>query len=204
MNIDIRKIAIGCGRQLFKVRSYTPILLILVMLFCVRGEWVNCVVTWLLGLLFLLCGESLRLCSLRYIGKFSRTRKRKSRMLVTGGPYALVRNPLYWGNLLIILGYALVSGLLWFIPVIVVLFFIQYQCIVLWEEESLREFYPADAEDYFRNVPRWFPNRRGLRNYLQHDQHPNFGWQDVFKREKSTLQGLVVVCIAMMAKEFFS
>jgi len=204
MKVDIKKIAIGCGRQLFKVRSLTPIPFILVMLFWARWEWVNCMVTWSLGLLSLLCGESLRFYSLRYMGKFSRTRKRKARMLVTGGPYALVRNPLYWGNLFIMLGYTLVSGLIWFIPVIVVLFFIQYQCIVLWEEEGLREFFPSDAEDYFKKVPRWLPNWRELKNYPRHSYLPYYGWADVLKREKRTLQGIIVACIAMMVKEFFS
>ena len=126
----MKKIAIGFGRQLFKVRSFTPIPLILFMLFCFYGELEKHILTWSCGLFLLVGGESIRLLSLRYIGKFSRTRKKKARMLVTSGPYALVRNPLYWGNLLIILGFTFLSGLVWIMPVIIIIFFIQYQCIV--------------------------------------------------------------------------
>ena len=203
MKIDMKKIAIGCGRELFKVRSFTPIPLILFMLFCFYGESENSILTWSCGLFSLMGGESIRLLSLRYMGKFSRTRKKKGRMLVTGGPYALVRNPLYWGNLLIILGFTLLSGLVWLIPVIIIIFFIQYQCIVLWEEECLKEFFPLEAEDYFQRVPRWLPNRRVLRNCLPHFQFPSYDWVNVFKRERRTLQGIIGGCIAMMVKEFF-
>jgi len=204
MKIDIRRIAAGWGRALFKVRSYTPIPVILVMLFCFFREWENTILTWSCGLVLLACGEGLRLCSLRYMGKFSRTRKKKARMLVTVGPYALVRNPLYWGNLLILLGFALMSGLVWLIPIVIILFFIQYQCIVLWEEDCLREFFPSEAEDYFRRVPRWLPKWRGLVHYLQQLPLPYYDWANVFKREQSTLQGLVTGCIAMIVKEYLS
>ncbi len=204
MTTDIKKIAIACGRALFKVRSFTPIPLIMVMLFCVFWEWENTILTWSCGLVLLACGEGLRLCSLRYMGKFSRTRKKKVRMLVTGGPYAVVRNPLYWGNLLILSGFAVMSELMWLIPVVIIFFFVQYQCIVLWEEECLREFFPSEAEDYFRRVPRWLPNVRGLMRYLRQYPLPYYGWVHVLKRERSTLQGLVMGCIAMMVKEFLS
>ena len=204
MTTDIRKIAIACGRTLFKVRSFTPVPVILVMLFCFRGEWENTLLTWSCGLLLLTCGEGLRLWSLRYIGKFSRTRKKKARMLVTIGPYALVRNPLYWGNLLILLGFAVMSELIWLIPVVIILFFIQYQCIVLWDEECLREFFSAEAENYFRRTPRWLPKLRGLVRYLQQFPLPYYDWVHVFQRERSTLQGLVMGCLAMVAKEFIS
>jgi protein-S-isoprenylcysteine O-methyltransferase Ste14 len=201
MKIDIRKIAVGWGRALFKVRSYTPIPVILVMLFCFFWEWENTILTWSFGLVLLACGE---LCSLRYMGKFSRTRKKKVRMLVTVGPYAFVRNPLYWGNLLILLGFALLSGLVWLIPIVIILFFIQYQCIVLWEEDCLREFFPSEAEDYFRRVPRWLPKWRGLAHYLQQLPLPYYDWANVFKREQSTLQGMVTGCVAMIVKEYLS
>jgi protein-S-isoprenylcysteine O-methyltransferase Ste14 len=174
------------------------------MLFCFRGEWENTILTWSCGLLLLACGESLRLWSLRYIGKFSRTRKKKARMLVTSGPYAFVRNPLYWGNLLILSGFAVMSELVWLIPIVIILFFIQYQCIVLWEEDCLREFFSSEAEDYYRTVPRWFPKLSGLAHYFQRFPLPSYDWVHVLKRERSTLQGLVMGCIAMMVKEFLS
>jgi protein-S-isoprenylcysteine O-methyltransferase Ste14 len=199
-----RKIAVDCGRSLFKMRSYTPVPIIAVMLFCFRWEWEKPMLTWSCGLLLLICGEALRFWSLRYMGKFSRTRKKKARMLVTAGPYAFVRNPLYWGNLLILEGFTVMSDLMWLVPIVLILFFVQYQCIVLWEEECLREFFPAAAESYFRSVPRWLPKWGELRNRAQHFKLPYYDWSDVVKRERSTLQGLVMGCLAMVVKEFLS
>lgn len=204
MQTDCKSIAVNCGRRLFKLRSYTPIPIILIMLFCFRWELENTILTWSCGLFFLMCGEGLRLWSLRYIGKFSRTRKKKARMLVTAGPYAFIRNPLYAANLLILVGFAVMSELVWLIPVIIIFFFIQYQCIVLWEEDCLREFFPSAAEDYFRSVPRWLPNLPGLVNYLQRSPLPYYDWANVLRRERSTLQGIIMGCIAMMVKEFIS
>ena len=46
-----------------------------------------------------------------------------SRVKLTGGPYAYVRNPLYFGSLLLTIGYGLVSGLgLWGTLVLFALF----------------------------------------------------------------------------------
>jgi len=204
MTTDVKKIAVECGRALFKVRSYTPVPIIAVMLFCVRWEWEKPVLTWSCGLLLLVCGEALRLWALRYMGKFSRTRKKKVRTLVTVGPYAFVRNPLYWGNLLILEGFTVMSDLMWLMPIVLIFFFVQYQCIVLWEEECLREFFHAEAEGYFRRVPRWLPKWRELRNRVQYLQLPYYDWVHVLKRERSTLRGLVMGCLAMMVKEFLS
>lgn len=204
MNVDIRRIAISCGRELFKVRSFTPIPLILIMLFCFRYQFGNHILTWSCGVLLLICGEGLRLWALRYIGKFSRTRKRKGRMLVSNGPYAFMRNPLYVGNLLLWVGFTVISELIWLIPAIVIFFFIQYQCIVLWEEECLREFFPSEAEDYLQRVPRWIPNWRSLRNYFQRLQLPSYDWAHVLKREQGTLQGILIGCAAMVIKDLLS
>ena len=201
MKIDIRKIAISCGGWLFKFRSYTPIPIILVLLFCFRGEVENHILTWSCGPLLLMCGEGLRFWSLRYIGKFSRTRKKKGRMLVRDGPYLFMRNPLYAGNLLIWTSFAVMGELAWLMPLVIILFFVQYQCIVLWEEECLREFFPSDAEDYFRKVPRWVPRWRGIRNIPRPIRFPDYSWINVLERERGTLQGLVLGCIAMILKE---
>jgi len=204
MKVAIRRIAISCGRELFKVRSFTPIPLILIMLFCFRYQLGNHILTWSCGVLLLICGEGLRLWSLRYIGKFSRTRKKKGRMLVSNGPYAFMRNPLYGGNLLLWVGFTVISELIWLIPAIVIIFFIQYQCIVLWEEECLREFFPSEAEDYLQKVPRWVPNGRSLRNCFQRLQLPSYGWAHVLKRERGTLQGIIIGCAAMVIKDLLS
>ena len=194
---------INCGEWFFKVRSYTPIPLFLFMLFCFYWEWEHDILVWSSGLFFLIAGESLRLWSLRYIGKASRTRKKKCRVLIKNGPYALVRNPLYCGNLFILIGVTILSELVWFIPIVVLLFFIQYYCIVLWEETVLLEYFSESAKCYFESVPRWLPKWKTITTSLQRSSAPLFPWQEIFYRERSTLVGLIIMCSFMMMKELY-
>lgn len=204
MNKHMKSQLIIWGEQLFKMRSYTPIPLFLFMFFCFWWEWENDYIVWFSGLFLVACGESLRLWSLRYIGRFSRTsRKRKGRTLVMIGPYTLVRNPLYCGNLLILIGVTILSELLWFIPIVIILFYLQYYCIVFWEEETLLKNFPQDAERYFRSVPRWLPKWHTVRIYFSKNRIPYYPWLDVFRRERSTLLGLYTMATFMMVKEIF-
>ena len=192
------------GERLFKMRSYTPIPLFLFMFFCFWWEWENSLMVWCCGLFFVTCGEGLRLWSLRYIGRFSRTtRKRKGSMLVMGGPYTLMRNPLYCGNLLILIGATILSQLLWLIPLVIILFSIQYYCIVLWEEETLLKNFPRDAERYSKSVPRWLPTWQTMGMCFRRNMTPYYPWLDVFRREQSTLLGLITMATFMMVKELF-
>jgi len=81
----------------------------------------------------------------------------KSERLTTGGPYVFMRNPLYFGSLLICLGYCAASGLWWSYPVFLGLFAVFYIPTILWEEEFLRNKFGEDYQEYARRVPRFFP-----------------------------------------------
>lgn len=204
MKHDMESRFITWGERLFKMRSYTPMPLFLFMFVCFWGEWENDIMVWSCGLFFVACGEALRLWSLRYIGRFSRTtRKRKGSALVMDGPYTLVRNPLYCGNLLILIGATILSELIWFIPIVVTLFALQYYCIVRWEEETLLKNFPREAEAYFSAVPRWFPEWHTLRTYIRKNRTSYYPWLNVFRREQSTLLGLCTMVTFMMVKELF-
>ena len=58
---------------------------------------------YLVGIALVVCGEIVRFWAAGYIAKDAE--------FATGGPYAHVRNPLYFGSLLLAVGYGLVSGL---------------------------------------------------------------------------------------------
>ena len=80
-----------------------------------------------------------------------------NRSLVTAGPYALVRNPLYLGTLLISAGVALMSGSVPLIAVFVVVFVGGYLAIIHWEESRLTRQFGERYRDYFASVPRLVP-----------------------------------------------
>jgi len=86
----------------------------------------------------------------------SRGLERPPDRLLTGGPYALTRNPMYLGHLIFMLGLALStgSGLAWAILLGNLQWFHER---VLFDERRLREKFGPEYEEYCRRVKRWIP-----------------------------------------------
>ena len=81
------------------------------------------------------------------------------------------------------------------IPIVVVLYGLQYVPIVLWEERNLVQFFGASYAAYCRRVPRWIP--RWPRNVPEDSRRP-YQWRAAFWSERSTLC-TVIVLIGLMA-----
>jgi len=79
------------------------------------------------------------------------------RMLVRGGPYRFVRNPIYIGIVAVLLGETafLWSAALLLWSLVVAFFF--HLAVVLHEEPGLKERFGLDYERYLAAVPRWVP-----------------------------------------------
>lgn len=143
------------GFQIFRLRDYTPILLILAAIYFEKPSVFSATV----GLLLIAFGELFRIYSVAFIGPISRTRKGSlGKELVKKGPFALVRNPLYVANFFIAFGFAVFSGVLWIILITIALFTIQYYFIVNFEENLLEEHFGEEYLIYKNTVPRWIPN----------------------------------------------
>jgi len=84
------------------------------------------------------------------------------RRLVITGPYRFVRNPMYVGMGILLLGEALVfPHIMWLmLAMIVSLWAVVSVLIIQYEEPSLRRLFGADYELYFRAVHRWIPRLR--------------------------------------------
>jgi hypothetical protein len=81
----------------------------------------------------------------------------KHERLATAGPYALTRNPLYFGSGIIAAGFALCSAS-WISATLVLVFFLAFYLPVMrTEERELRSRYGAAFEDYARRVPLFWP-----------------------------------------------
>jgi hypothetical protein len=80
--------------------------------------------------------------------------------LNTEGPYALTRNPLYLGNLLITLGLCAIAHDPMLAALAAALFAVQYRAIVAAEEAFLREKFGARFDEYASRVPRFWPRFR--------------------------------------------
>ena len=77
--------------------------------------------------------------------------------LIVNGLYRYVRNPIYLGALLVLLGY-----IFWFGSGLTVIYFLlfllAYQILItLIEEPILRNTFGQEYEEYCKEVPRWIP-----------------------------------------------
>jgi len=117
---------------------------------------------------------------------------------MSAGPFALVRNPLYVGNFLIWIGFAIASGLLWMAPVAWTLFALQYSAIVRFEEAALVQHFGGSYETYLREVPRWTLDFGRLGVALS-TRGPH-GWREVCFSERGTLIAAGVMTALLLAK----
>ena len=77
--------------------------------------------------------------------------------VVAVGLYRWVRNPMYIGVLLTILGQAIAYGSLTLVVYAVVMWLVVHAFVVLYEEPDLLRRFGDSYESYRRAVPRWVP-----------------------------------------------
>jgi hypothetical protein len=135
---------------------------------------------------------------MRYIGHDARRRNLKVKTLVRTGPYLLVRNPLYLGNIIIITGFCILSEVIWFLPIFLVVLFIHYTIVAKCEEHFLFENFGEEYLRYKNEVPRWIPNLRNLK-ILGSAQ---LDWSEAIKIEFRSLVGGILIIVIMLAKEW--
>jgi protein-S-isoprenylcysteine O-methyltransferase Ste14 len=80
--------------------------------------------------------------------------------LVAVGFYRYVRNPMYVGVLLILIGHFLWFKHVSLIVYAVVAFLIVHLFVTLYEEPTLKRKFGASYEEYLKKVPRWIPRLR--------------------------------------------
>lgn len=188
--MDIRKF-------FFKYRSYTPIPLILLAVWGAKPSWLSL----LAGVILVLLGESVRFWGVAYAGPATRTTKKVTcARLVTEGPYAYVRNPLYIGNFFVGLGFLVMAWawMPWMLLVFFILFGLQYCAIVNLEEEFLLQKFGKVYQTFQRQVPRWIPrwtpHIRKKKNAIRPD------WKMAIRSERNTLQTIVIVILCIVLR----
>jgi protein-S-isoprenylcysteine O-methyltransferase Ste14 len=80
--------------------------------------------------------------------------------LVVAGFYRCVRNPMYVGVILILIGHFLWFERVWLIVYAAFAFLLVHLFVTLYEEPTLKKKFGAAYEDYMKEVPRWIPRLR--------------------------------------------
>lgn len=117
-----------------------------------------------MGLIVTVLGQLIRglTIGLAYIVRGGKDKKVYAENLVTEGIFNHCRNPLYVGNILMLLGVGILSNSLIFMGILMPLFLFIYQAIVLAEENFLRNKFGAQFDSYCSRVSRWGINLKGL------------------------------------------
>ncbi|HET7458451.1 MAG TPA: isoprenylcysteine carboxylmethyltransferase family protein [Gemmatimonadaceae bacterium] len=187
--------AARAGAVLFRNRGWLPVLFLAVPLLAPGHTSPR---RWALGLLIIVLGEAIRLAGVAAAGTVTRRRSRNVQRLVTYGAFAWSRNPLYNGNFLIWMGFAVISGVLWFIPIAAVIFAIEYSLIVRYEEGVLESIFGDEYLAYKRRTPRWIP----LPPSRDVDRGPEeYHWGEAWRSETSTFLQYAALIVAFVVKE---
>ena len=106
--------------------------------------------TLIMGSPLVLAGNLLRLYASGFISK--------NQQLATNGPYALMRHPLYSGNILIILGFCTYSCVPWTLAVAVFFFWFYYPPAIEYEDRKLQGIFGTHWEQWSAEVPALVPS----------------------------------------------
>lgn len=154
------------------------------------------------GLGVALLGEALRCWGVGYSGITTRESRVIAPQLVTAGPYAHVRNPLYLGNFITAFGFLVVGsgGIDWSLrlglgALIVASYVTVYGIIIPLEEEYLGRMFGDAYQEYMRHVPRLIPR---LTPYEK--RQGTFHWSVIKNAEIHTLILFTVIACTLFGK----
>lgn len=184
------------SKKIFKYRSYTPLPFILLMMVFQEAT----VTSLSVGFIIVLVGEFFRLWGVSYAGSETRTTGGGvgGTYLVVSGPFAHVRNPLYFGNMVIYIGIGVMSMALYpYLLIVAALFFyFQYYTIIRDEEQFLENKFGEKYKDYFSKVPRWIPTFEKYKNPGL--EQPPFKLNMGLHSERRTLQAISLTIIILL------
>jgi protein-S-isoprenylcysteine O-methyltransferase Ste14 len=167
-----------------------------------REVFTNPVIAMIIGFTVTLIGQLIRVMTigLVYIIRGGKDRRVYAEDLVTTGIFAHCRNPLYVGNILILVGLGIASNSLLFMAVFTPLFLFFWQAIVMAEENYLRNKFGEQYDAYCKRVDRWLINFKGLGDTMRSME---FKWKRVIIREYNSTYIWMTGAVLIVMKHFY-
>jgi protein-S-isoprenylcysteine O-methyltransferase Ste14 len=138
----------------------------------------------LYALLVIAIGVFIRIWATGYI--------HKNQEVTMAGPYKLLRHPLYLGNFIAGLGFALLANVWQLVVLFIPIFLGVYYKKMQLEEQYLRDEFGIKYNVYQATTPLFIPN---LTRLFKED-NVKFSWQNVIlNREHLNLSGIVIIII---------
>lgn len=136
----------------------------------------------IIGCIIILAGMSVRSVTigLVYIVRGGKNRTIYAEDLITRGIYSLCRNPMYFGNILLLLGFAFFANSLFFLLVFFPLLILFYLAIIEAEEVFLEKKFGKTFTEYRKNVNYLLPDLRKIGKAFEGQK---FKWKKVIYKE---------------------
>lgn len=159
--------SIKVGHWLFRWRGYLPLFFLLIIIPAFQGFHYPChsrkyfMIAWGSCIALSMLGVILRAYTVGFAAKGTSGRNTKegqvAETLNTTGIYSVVRNPLYLGNFIIMLGQILLLQSAWCVLVYMLCFWLYYERIIMAEEDFLRKKFGVLYEQFANATPVFLP-----------------------------------------------
>jgi protein-S-isoprenylcysteine O-methyltransferase Ste14 len=141
-----------------------------------------------LSLLFVCGGEAIRIWAAGHL--------KKEEVMTTGGPYRMIRNPLYLGSFLMAIGFCIIAGSIWIWILMLAYFLLCYIPVIQYEENTLQEKFQDQFVQYASAVPAFYPTA-----HLYPQSSTSFSWQQVWRnKEYNAILGILLVYAILFLK----
>lgn len=141
------------------------------------------------SLALVVAGEALRIWAAGHL--------RKEDVMTTGGPYRIIRNPLYLGSFLIAVGFCLIAGSIWIWIFTFAYFLLCYIPVIRFEESILREKFHEPYAEYASAVPALYPTFSPYQR-----SSTKFSWKQVFRnKEYNAVIGIILIYAILFFKQ---
>lgn len=191
------------GNFLFHNRNWLFFLFYIVLFIPTSSKVFNDPATaMLIGFSIAVAGQLIRIITigLAYIIRGGSNRRVHAENLVTTGIFSHCRNPLYAGNILVLVGLGVASNSLIFMAIATPVFLFFYQAIVRAEENFLRNKFSQQFMDYCSNVNRWIPRLVGIKKTVGSME---FKWKRVILKEYTATYIWISGAVLLIMKHFY-
>ncbi|MBB2145109.1 isoprenylcysteine carboxylmethyltransferase family protein [Pedobacter sp. LMG 31464] len=152
----------------------------------------------IIGLFITIVGQLIRgvAIALAYIVRGGKDKNVYADHLVIEGFFNHCRNPLYVGNVLMLVGVGILINSLLFMVIFIPLFLFIYQAIVLAEENFLRNKFGEQFDAYCTRVNRWWINFSGLTKTINNMAFNGKRWLiKEYNTQTVWLAGIIVILL---------
>lgn len=209
MNTIIEKVLIPIGNFFFRWRDTAFTVIFAIAFYLVQykelavGDRNFEIAITLIGFFVALSGQFLRAITIgfAYIKRGGLKKQIHADQLVVRGMFNHARNPLYTGNILIVLGSILVLNMFWYYAIALPLFYIIYISITLAEEKFLKAKFGDEYLEYLKTVNRFVPHR--FAQWSKSIEGMDFTWKRLIKKEHGSIFVLLFGLLAFTVLKFY-